>query len=186
MRHAWKIAATGIVIACPLLILTYYASTSNRRIMTASIPADTPGRNLRAFLLMIQFAEGTIGSQAYSMLYGGSFFSGFNQHPNRAISRWGITSTAAGAYQFLYKTWSYLQQKLNLPDFSPKSQDLAAIELIREKAALVDVYAGRIFEAISKCRKVWASFPGAGYGQTEKSRTILLQAYLKNGGTLTS
>jgi lysozyme len=55
----------------------------------------------------------------------------------------GLKSTAAGAYQFLASTWDDLKRKLNLPDFGPHSQDLAAQELIRERHALADVADGR-------------------------------------------
>ncbi|OJW32904.1 MAG: hypothetical protein BGO54_13725 [Sphingobacteriales bacterium 46-32] len=133
---------------------------------------------------MIQYAEGTIGMNAYRMLYGGSLFNDYSRHPNIAITKWGVTSTAAGAYQFLYSTWAIVQRELRLPDFSPVSQDKAAIELIRKKEALTDVLAGNIVQAIYKCRKVWASFPGAGYGQSEKSLQSLLLLYIKAGGQL--
>ncbi len=133
---------------------------------------------------MIQFAEGTIGANAYRMLYGGSLFSDLSKHPNRAVTKWGITSTAAGAYGFLYRVWMELNLQLKLPDFNPASQDKAAIEMIKRKNALVDVLAGRIEMAIYKCRKIWASFPGAGYGQSEKSLSSLLGFYAKAGGQL--
>ena len=135
---------------------------------------------------MIQFSEGTIGPNAYRTLYGGGLFDDLTQHPNIAITKWGITSTAAGAYGFLYRVWQELQTALRLPDFSPFSQDRAAIELIRRKNAIADVLKGNIAEAIYKCRKIWASFPGAGYGQGERSQTSLLEFFKKSGGkTLT-
>ncbi len=143
-------------------------------------------KNLKAFLLMIQYSEGTIGKSAYQMLYGGSVFNSYTQHPNKAVTRWGITSTAAGAYQLLYGTWAGLQQELQLHDFSPASQDAAAVELIRKKDALVDVLGGRISDAVYKCRKLWASFPGAGYGQGEKNIENLLRFYAAAGGQLTT
>ncbi len=133
---------------------------------------------------MIQYAEGTIGKNAYRTLFGGGLVTSYSGHPNTPIYKYGITSTAAGAYQFLYSTWSALQADLWLPDFSPPSQDKAAIELIRRKGALPDVLAGRFAEAVYKCRKIWASFPGAGYGQNEKSLFTLTQVYQAAGGQL--
>jgi len=139
-------------------------------------------QNLKAFLQMIQYAEGTIGPNAYRTLYGGSLFNDYSRHPDMAITKWGITSTGAGAYGFLYRIWIELQTALQLPDFSPTSQDKAAIELIRRKGALPDVLAGNLAQSIYKCRKIWASFPGAGYGQSEKSLAALSQFYEKEGG----
>jgi muramidase (phage lysozyme) len=140
-------------------------------------------KNIRAFLIMIQYAEGTYGKDGYRTLYGGSLFNDFSRHPNSPQTKWGITSTAAGAYQILNKTWMELQAKLKLPDFSPVSQDKAAIELIRRRKALDDVYAGRWSQAIAKCRKEWASLPGAGYGQNEKNITNLLAVIKVAGGS---
>lgn len=140
-------------------------------------------KNLRAFLIMIQYSEGTFGKDGYNKLYGGSLFQDFSRHPNQKQTKWGLTSTAAGAYQILSKTWAELQTKLQLPDFSPTSQDKAAVELIRRRKALDDVYAGRFTEAIAKCRKEWASLPGAGYGQNEKNITNLLAVIKASGGT---
>jgi lysozyme len=116
------------------------------------------------------------------MLYGGQLFNSYAAHPHIAITKGGITSTAAGAYQMLYRTWVSVQQDLGLPDFSPASQDRAAVELIRRRGALEDVVAGRFTEAIYKCRKEWASLPGAGYGQHERSLAVLEQVYQYAGG----
>lgn len=142
-------------------------------------------KNIRAFLIMIQYAEGTYGKDGYKKLYGGSSFNDFAKHPNSPQTKWGITSTAAGAYQILNKTWLELQSKLGLTDFSPVNQDKAAIELIRRRKALDDVYAGRFKEAIAKCRKEWASLPGAGYGQNEKNIQNLM-AVIKVAGGMTA
>lgn len=141
-------------------------------------------KNIRAFLIMIQHAEGTYGQDGYRKLYGGGFFQDFSRHPNQKQTKWGITSTAAGAYQILSKTWAGLQAELKLPDFSPVSQDKAAIHLIKRRGALEDVYAGRFAQAIAKCRKEWASLPGAGYGQNEKSLKNLLAIAKASGGLI--
>ncbi len=142
--------------------------------------------NMKAFLLMIQYSEGTYGPNAYHTLYGGSLFNDFSQHPNTPVTKWGITSTAAGAYMILNRVWVELQTALKLPDFSPASQDKAAIELIRKKNALPDVLAGNLEQAIYKCRKIWASLPGAGYGQHENKLALLAGMFQKAGGNLST
>jgi lysozyme len=142
----------------------------------------TSQKNLKAFLLMIQYSEGTAGVNAYRTLYGGGLFNDFSKHPNTKIKKYGIVSTAAGAYQILYGTWAGIQQQFKLPDFSPVNQDRAAIELIKRRKALDDVMAGRFSIAIGKCRKEWASLPGAGYGQNENSIKSLLAVYQMAGG----
>ncbi len=145
------------------------------------------GDNVCAFLDMLAFAEGTIlygGDDGYNVLVGGKTFDSYEKHPKVYVplTRYKVTSSAAGRYQFLWKTWQALALKLDLPDFGPVSQDRAAIELIRERKALKDVRDGNIILAIQKCRPIWASLPGAGYGQREHKMTDLLREYSKAGG----
>ncbi len=90
-------------------------------------------------------------------------------HPRKPITRrlggHELTSTAAGAYQFLARTWDECAAACGLKDFSPASQDTAALFLIDRREALGDVLAGDWPAAIGKCNKEWASLPGSPYGQ---------------------
>ena len=54
-----------------------------------------------------------------------------------------------------------------LKDFSPKSQDAVALQQIKERGALPMIDRGDIRQAIDRCSNIWASLPGAGYGQFE-------------------
>lgn len=93
-----------------------------------------------------------------------------------------LTSNAAGRYQQMLKDWPHYKAQLRLKDFSPESQDQVAIQHIKECRAMPDVLAGRVVEAIAKCRNIWASLPGAGYGQPEHKLENLLDAYKRAGG----
>ena len=95
-----------------------------------------------------------------------------------------ITSSAAGRYQFLYDTWLDLVKATGLTDISPATQDIMALTLADQKGATPYILQGYIEEAVWRCRKVWASFPGAGYGQGEKKIDQLLMAYYRGGGIL--
>lgn len=159
----------------------------------------TAQTNLDAFLQAIRYGEGTSAANGYSIKVGGGTFDGFAQHP--ALLGWrgwqmplamaqaagfpnGAVSTAAGAYQINRPTWKRISAKLNLADFTPASQDAAAIELIREKGALGDINAGRIAQAVAKVAKIWASLPGAGYGQNEVGMNTFFNHYNNAGGQL--
>jgi lysozyme len=96
----------------------------------------------------------------------------------------GCISTAAGRYQMIRKTWLDAKNTLGLTDFSPGSQDRAALWLIERQDALSDVQEGRISDAIAKVRRTWASFPASGWGQPERPLSNLLAAYTTAGGTL--
>ncbi|WP_454710714.1 glycoside hydrolase family 24 protein [Cupriavidus nantongensis] len=144
--------------------------------------------NRAAFLMMIRTAEGTAGSNGYRTLFGGGTFDSYADHPRQVVTAMSngkpISSSAAGAYQFLRRTWDTLAARLGLSDFSPASQDAAALELIREAGALGDVDAGRFALAVRKVRKIWASMPGAGYGQPEVALNRLQAAYEAAGGVV--
>lgn len=154
---------------------------------TTYIPAmvsnDTVSANVAAFLSMIAYSEGTAGPNGYRTLFGGGLFDSFADHPRIKVRAGGYVSSAAGRYQILASTWDDVRGKLNLPDFSPASQDAAAVELIRERGALNDVKAGRLASAISRVAKVWASLPGAGYSQPERKLSALQQAFADAGGS---
>jgi muramidase (phage lysozyme) len=144
--------------------------------------------NRKAFLDMIAFSEGTayLGDNGYNVLVGGGLFDGYADHPRRLITlnSKGLKSTAAGRYQLLSRYFDHYKALLHLADFGPDSQDKIAIQQVRECRALDDVDAGRLEMAIKKCRNIWASFPGAGYGQHEQKLADLGNAYLKAGGTI--
>lgn len=136
--------------------------------------------NLRAFLDMIAFSEGTAGrgDDGYNILVGGSTFHDYSRHPNLLVKlNPKLKSTAAGRYQILYRYAKHYMKLLGLKDFSPESQDRIAIQYIRERKALADIEAGNIPLAIKKCANVWASFPGNSYGQFNHSQARLLTAY---------
>lgn len=149
-----------------------------------------PGaKNVLALLDTIAHAEGTPKygeDDGYNVLVGGGLFHDYSKHPRQSVwlPRYNIHSTAAGRYQFLWRTWNVLQQRLSLPDFGPVSQDRAAIALIREQRAYNDASRGRIPEAIRKIAKIWASMPGAGYGQRELTMDSLCNVYESCGGRL--
>jgi muramidase (phage lysozyme) len=156
--------------------------------------------NLQAFLDMLAVSEGTSTSSAtrcdgYDVIVTGAdrkleIFSDFSAHPfaggrkSKIINSRGLTSNASGRYQHMLRDWVHYRDLLKLPDFGPTSQDLWAIQLIRERRALPDIEAGRFADAVSKCRNIWASLPGAGYGQPEHSIDRLQVAFLRAGGVL--
>lgn len=147
-------------------------------------PADLNNKNVQAMLRVIRSGEGTSGPNGYRTLFGGGLFDSYADHPRQRITRKlggrNITSTAAGAYQFLSSTWDETARIMKLPDFSPRSQDLGALGRIAARGALADVKAGRFDSAIKKIAQEWASMPGSPYGQPvitwERARAIYASA----------
>jgi muramidase (phage lysozyme) len=141
--------------------------------------------NVQAMLRVIRSGEGTSDANGYRRIVGGSLFSSYADHPRLVKSGTfsnGVTwrSTAAGAYQFLESTWDETRRIMNLPDFSPASQDMGALGRIAARGALADVIAGRLDSAMAKCAREWASLPGSPYGQptisAERARAVFASA----------
>lgn len=156
---------------------------------------EAGGSNVLAFLDALAWSEGTSTSKhtkddGYDVVVGGidspNTFSSYRGHPAVlvTVNRKGLKSTAAGRYQLLLRYYRAYKLTLNLPDFSPVSQDKVAIRQIKEQGALLDVIAGRIDLAVDKCRNIWASLPGAGYGQREHSLDDFIAHYIAAGGRL--
>jgi muramidase (phage lysozyme) len=156
--------------------------------------------NQKAFLDMLSVSEGTSTSAAtknagYDIIVTGvdgksETFTDFSDHPfnkgraSKVINSRGLTSNASGRYQFMLKDWHHYRDQLKLPDFGPASQDKWALQLIRERRALDDIEAGNFAAAVAKCSNLWASLPGAGYGQHENQLAALQTAYSNAGGSL--
>lgn len=155
--------------------------------------------NRKAFLDMIAFSEGTCKpkhaltkNDGYDVIVTGSegpeIFTDYTQHPfvNRKPKHisGNLYSSASGRYQFMRKDWEHYRDALGLEDFGPESQDKWALQLIRERGALPLIDAGQFDLAVKRCKNIWASLPGAGYGQPEHSLEKLRTAYVASGGTL--
>lgn len=156
---------------------------------TPPVPTgDKEKDNLNAFLWTIRNVEGTAGPNGYKTQFTGKTFDSFADHPREPITApingKNVTSTAAGAYQFIVPTWDMCKNALDLKDFSPASQDKAAVYLLQRAGALDDIKGGNFNAAIDKTNRVWAGLPGSPYGQNPKSYGAALAYYKQAGGTV--
>ena len=149
--------------------------------------------NQVAFLDMIAFSE--IGSpllavsdDGYNVLEGATaaiplLFDSYDTFPAVALTG-AHTSSAAGRYQLLARYFAPYAKTCDLTDFSPVSQDKIALQQIKECRAIPLIEAGNIEQAIARCAHIWASLPGAGYGQHENKIGLLTKAYTDAGGVI--
>jgi muramidase (phage lysozyme) len=141
--------------------------------------------NVQAFLQVIRAGEGTLDVlDGYRRMFTGPLFDSFAQHPNQIHQAGALASTAAGAYQFLHRTWQALVEQYHFEDFSPQCQDEGAVALIAGRGALADVMAGQLGAAIGKCNREWASLPGSPWGQPTRTMAQATKTYTQAGGTL--
>jgi muramidase (phage lysozyme) len=138
--------------------------------------------NERAYLDTIRMAEGTWhggGTKGYGTMFGGGQFDWSKGHPNQVVRSGGYASAAAGAYQFMPDTWNAVSKQLGLKDFSPESQDRAALQLIRNRG--VDPTKPMSTEALAKLSPEWASLPTTSgrsyYNQPVKGQQELMRFY---------
>lgn len=164
--------------------------------------ATAGGQNVVAFLDMIAASEIDAYTRAhsddgYNVLVGSHgpmerqgqqipakvlTFSSYATHPN--IFNAQLNSTAAGRYQELFHNYGSYAQLLHLTDFSPLSQDLIAIQQIRECRAIPLIQEGHIAASIGACSHLWASLPGNDYGQHQNQLSMLIAAFQAAGGTV--
>lgn len=168
---------------------------------TNTVDDNTASRNVGAFLDMLRRAEGTAGQpDPYRVTYGyRHIIQSLADHPS-VTGEWsglvlsdamcanagfgpGCKSTAAGAYQIIRPTWIRLRNRLGLPDFSPASQDAAAVELLRQRGALAAVEAGDLERAVHIARHEWASLPGNAAKQGQRPIATLAGWFTQAGGS---
>lgn len=129
--------------------------------------------NVRKFLDLLSYTEGTQGNGYYTA-FGGSRLSSLADHPRysktfkQTDGKTNKTS-AAGRYQFLRGTWDGLARKYGFQDFGAVNQDLGAIALLAENGALPHILNGNWGQAVAKAGGTWASLPSSPHPQPTKS-----------------
>lgn len=129
-------------------------------------------------------------ASSYNVMYGNRKFDSYADHPRQYHTivsgpNKGQKTSAAGRYQFLVKTWDQQARKLNLKDFSPESQDIAAWDLAKTtykqktgedlETALKSGNPDKIAEVGRVLNRTWTSLPGGpeqGQGSARMNRTF--------------
>lgn len=123
-------------------------------------------------LALLETIAGPESAGNYDIIYGGSRFDDFSDHPRRPIlitsgPNKGKYSTAAGKFQFIQGTWDDQANKLGLTDFGPPSQNAAAWNLAQEeykrdtgRDLLSDLQSGDLSRVAPSLRNQWTSMPG--------------------------
>ena len=159
------------------------SQSSSTSTATSSTPASAPGgatatkpvafagggAGWGALGSTIKFAEGTWrqGEKAYNTGFGYNMFDDLSKHPDKVFNN---TSAAAGAYQFMPKTWeTVVQPALKLPDFGKESQEKAGEFLVQNRGVKTDKTFTTVAElrsAFDKLAPEWASIPLSSTGKS--------------------
>ena len=140
--------------------------------------AGVASRTERALLDTIAFAEGTRdhGKDGYNVTFAYRYFDDCQVHPNQTICSGSLCSTAAGRYQFLYKTY----QGLKLPNFWPEQQERGALALIARRGVELPpgaMSATQFANALDRLSYEWSSLPPGRYGQTRRTLQQIRDEY---------
>ena len=146
--------------------------------------------NIKAFISAIAAAEGG----DYNLKFGGVKgkkndkwqFSDYKTHPGTGSD--GKT-TAAGMYQINKSTWKEMGDRMGLSDFSPATQDLLAVEILRSIHVIDCIVEGDINTALKAASRRWAALPqgpneGGRYDQSYMDYDEFITTYKRRGGSV--
>jgi len=152
-------------------------------IVTNAAMQATPEARLAAFLALIRKFE---SRNRYNVVYGGGTFTDYSTHPRikvyfhdprRAEPGNNNYTTAAGAYQITSSTFDDFSRKTKTTDFSPATQDLLAMAILKQSGAYDAIVAGDISSALNLASKRWASLPGSTSGQAQQTQAAATSAF---------
>ena len=139
---------------------------------------------------MLAWSEGTDNGRqktrnhGYDVIVGGELFTDCRSPPQTCHQTQKTQNQQAPDATSSFPVGGIPQVALGLKDFSPKSQDAVALQQIKERGALPMIDRGDIRQAIDRCSNIWASPPGAGYGQFEHKADSLIAKFKEAGGTV--
>ena len=108
-----------------------------------------------------------------------------SDHPRKLVTlNPKLKSTGAGRYQLLSRWWDAYRKQHGPERLLSENQDAVALQQIKERGALPMIDRGDIRQAIDRCSNIWASLPGAGYGQFEHKADGLIAKFKEAGGTV--
>jgi muramidase (phage lysozyme) len=122
--------------------------------------------NVQAFLKAIADAEGGGYDFKYGAFKGKKNdpwrFTDYSTHPGPGSG--GVT-TAAGLYQITKETWKdHGERRMGLTNFTPDTQDLIAVSILRGLGVIEKIKAGDIESSLAQACVRWAALP-AGRGK---------------------
>ncbi len=157
----------------------WQTATSSTYVARVSAHQLVNDPRVKAFLDVLSWTEGTfddygkvvdgvvVESPYYPELVGQKNVSvkDLSRHPMIVVktpfinpsTNENIRSSAAGRYQFIKETW----KSLSMTDFSPASQDIAAVKLMLQTKGpvIASLLAGKLDEAVYAAAPIWASLP---------------------------
>ena len=109
-------------------------------------------------------------NHGYDVIVGGELFTDYSDHPRKLVTlNPKLKSTGASFTNFF--PVGGMPQAAWPERLLSKSRSAVALQQIKERGALPMIDRGDIRQANRRCSNIWASLPGAGYGQFEHKVT---------------
>ena len=137
----------------------------------------------KAFLDMLAWSEGTDNGRQKTRNHGydvivGELFTDYSDHPSQtAAAKPKLKSQQAPDATSFFPVGGCSPQAVWPERLSPEKSDAVALQQIKERGALPMIDRGDIRQAIDRCSNIWASLPGAGYGQFEHKADSLIAKF---------
>ena len=117
------------------------------------------------------------------VIVGGELFTDYSDHPRKLVTlNPKLKSTGAGRYQLLSRWWMPTASSL-VCDFLRKVRTLWHCSRLRAWRFTYD-WSWWYPSGTDRCSNIWASLPGAGYGQFEHKADSLIAKFKEAGGTV--
>ena len=123
-------------------------------------------------------------NHGYDVIVGGELFTDYSDHLANITLNPNSNQQAPDLSAASFRWWDAYRKRLGLKDFSPKSGRCGICSQIKERGALPMIDRGDIRQAIDRYGNIWASLPGAGYGQFEHKADSLIAKFKEAGGTV--
>ena len=141
----------------------------------------------KAFLDMLAWSEGTDNGRqkpeimVMTSLQAESYLLALPDHPRKLVTL-NPKPKSTGATSF-FPVGGCLPQAAWPERLLSEKSGRQALQQIKERGALPMIDRGDIRQAIDRCSNIWASLPGAGYGQFEHKADSLIAKFKEAGGT---
>ena len=137
---------------------------------------------------MLAWSEGTDNGRqktrnhGYDVIVGGELFTDYSDHPRKLVAKPKTQINRRRTLPASFPLVGCLPQAAWPERLLSEKSGRCGIA-IKEHGALPMIDRGDIRRAIDRCLNIWASLPGAGYGQFEHKADSLI-AKFEAGGTV--
>ena len=139
----------------------------------------------KAFLDMLAWSEGTDNGRqktrnhGYDVIVGGELFTDYSDHPQTCHAKPKTQINRRRTLPASFPLVGCLPQAAWLERLLRKVRTLWHCSRLRSVALYLAIDRGDIRQAIDRCSNIWASLPGAGYGQFEHKADSLIAKFSK-------